>query len=115
MYKLVILIKQDLEDPAFQENWPLFLHQAERMPGLIREATSHVDHLIFGAYPYTLVHELFFATPEALHTAMASPAGKEAGRLIQLISSGQVTIFTAGHTEDAAENLARYRKKSQDE
>jgi hypothetical protein len=115
MYKLVILIEQDLEDPLFQQNWPQFLHQAESMPGLRKEASSHVEYVIFGAYPYTLIHELYFDSLEDLQASMSSPAGREAGKLIQTISQGKVTILTAGHTEDAAENLARYRKQSGDE
>jgi uncharacterized protein (TIGR02118 family) len=115
MYKLVILIKQNLEDPLFQENWPAFLSYAERMPGLQREATSHVDHVLFGDYPYTLIHELFFASAEDLQKAMASPEGREAGRILQTISQGQLTLYSGGHAEDAAENLAKYRKQPKNE
>lgn len=115
MYKLVILIEQDLEDPLFQEKWPQFLHVAETMPGLTKESTSHVEHVIFGAYPYTLIHELFFNSLETLQASMASRAGREAGTLLQQMTQGNVTICTAAHTEDAAENLARYRKQPADE
>jgi uncharacterized protein (TIGR02118 family) len=115
MYKLVILIQNNPEEALFQAQWPEFLFQAEAMPGLRREATSHIDHVLFGSYPYTLVHELFFDSLEDLQTAMASPEGREAGRLLQSLSQGELTLYVAGHTEDAAENLKKYRKQRRDE
>ena len=47
MHKLVILI-ESTADPAFDQNWPQFLHHAERIPGLKREATSRVTQVLFG-------------------------------------------------------------------
>jgi hypothetical protein len=48
MYKLVIIIDSPADPLAFDEAWPSFLHQAEKMPGLIREATVRVSNTLFG-------------------------------------------------------------------
>ena len=42
MYKLMILIPPAAEGPALDEGWPEFLYSAERMPGLVREASVRV-------------------------------------------------------------------------
>jgi uncharacterized protein (TIGR02118 family) len=115
MYKLVILIESTSGDPLIQETWPRFLRQAENMPGLRRESTSHVDHVVFGEFPYRLIHELYFDSMEATQSAMASEAGKAAGRLLQSMTQGKLTLFFADHKEDAAENLLKFREPDQDE
>lgn len=115
MHKLVILI-ETLSDPSsFEAVWPEFLHLVESMPGLKREATSHVDHILFGTFPYTLIHELYFDSMEATQAAMSSEEGRAAGKLLQSMTEGRVTLFFADHKEDVAENIARYRKQKPDE
>jgi len=79
MYKLVILIEPLDDWQAFEENWPEFLHQAERMPGLRRETTGRVERFLFGDIPYAQMHELYFDSLQDLERAMASPQGREAG------------------------------------
>jgi uncharacterized protein (TIGR02118 family) len=114
MHKLVILV-ESTDDPSFDENWPEFLHMAERMPGLQRESTSRVDHVVFGKVPYAMIHELFFDSLEALQKGMASPQGQEAGRLLQVMTQGNLTLLFAEHKEDDLENIRKYQKPEDDD
>ena len=113
MHKLVILI-ESVEDPVFDENWPDFLHLAERMPGLRRETTARVDGVLFGERDYALIHELYFDSAAALHTAMASPVGQAAGRLLQAMTGGKLALLYADHKEDELENIRKYSEKREE-
>ncbi len=114
MYKLVILM-ESVSEPDFDDNWPIFLHLAERMPGLLREATSRVEAVVFGESTYAMIHELFFDSMEGVYAAMASPSGKQAGSLLQKMTQGKMSLLIADHKEDAIENLRKYRAPEEDE
>jgi uncharacterized protein (TIGR02118 family) len=105
MHKVVILIEPPADSAAFEERWPDFLHQAEAMPGLRREASSRVLHFLFGATPYAQMHELFFDSFQAAQEALASPPGRSAGVILQELTRGRMAIFFAEHHEDSLENL----------
>lgn len=113
MHKLVILVEQPDDWNAFDETWPQFLHAAEQMPGLRREATSRVDVSLFGKITYTLMHEMFFDSSEAVQQAMASPAGRETGRLLQVMTRGRMTLFLADHKEDDLENIRKHQNPAE--
>ena len=109
MHKLVILI-EPLEDRTdFEESWPEFLHLVESMPGLLREATSRVELILYGNQ-YAQVHELYFDSLLAAQSAMASDQGRAAGRLLQQITDGKMALFIADHHQDEIENIMKYRK-----
>ena len=109
MYKLVIMVGP-LEDwTAFDDAWAEFLHLAEGMPGLQREATSRVDAVLYGSAPFTLIHELFFDSLDDAKKAMAAPEGRAAGVLLQKMSLGKVTLYLADHKEDNIENILKYK------
>ncbi len=109
MVKLVILI-EPLDDPQqFEAGWPQFLHHAEAMPGLRREATSRVDAMLFGKATYTMMHELFFDSLADAQQAMSSEHGKIAGKILQQITSGNLILFFADYKEDTIENLRQYQ------
>lgn len=109
MYKLVIQIETATDGPVFDETWPQFLHLAESMPALRREATCRVETVLYGEYPVTLIHELYFDTLEEAHKAMASPQGRAAGKLLQEVTQGRMTLFFADHKQDDIENIQKYR------
>jgi hypothetical protein len=114
MYKLVILI-EPLEDvSAFESSWPDFLHHSERMPDLRREATSRVDAVIFGHIPVAFMHELFFDNQAAAQQALSSPYGRQAGKVLQQITQGKMTLFFADHKEDELENIHRYQSPAEE-
>ena len=113
MHKLVILIESSVDRGAFDAAWPAFLRSAEQMPGLLREATSQVEAVLFGSRSYTMIHELYFASREAAQEAMASPAGREAGRLLQIMTSGKLALLFADHKEDDLENIRKHTVKEE--
>lgn len=112
MYKLVIMIGPLDNWAAFDDAWPQFLHEVESMPGLRREATSRVHAVLFGEAAVEFVHELFFDSLEVAQQAMASPQGRAAGRLLQAMTGGSLTLFLADHKEDDLENILKYKPQS---
>lgn len=113
MYKLIILLGPVSETASFREGWPEFLHQAEGMPGLEREATVQVQNPpLFGDQDIRVIHELFFENQNSLQRAMASPPGQAAGQILQKISGGDLTLLIAEHKEDSGENLRKYSQES---
>ena len=105
----MIIIPPLAESPAFDDGWPEFLHHAERMPGLIREATVRVTSQLFGDFPVSIVHELYFEDQETLRSAMSSSEGLATGEILQRLTRGQMGLLIAEHHEDQIENLKRYR------
>lgn len=113
MHKLVILI-ESTADPAFNQNWPQFLHHAERIPGLRRESSCRVTQVLFGDVRVDMIHELYFDSLDAMQQGMASPDGQQAGRLLQAMTGGRMTLLFAVHNEDSIENIRRYHKPQRD-
>lgn len=110
MYKLMILVPPDIQEPILDPNWPDFLHAAENMPGLQREASVRVVGSLYGVQGIAMVHELYFETLTDLQEAMRSPEGLAAGQIIQQLTQGQMTLLIAEHREDDIENLRQYRQ-----
>jgi hypothetical protein len=108
MHKLVILIGELDDWSRFDAQWPDFLRQAESMPGLLRESTARVERMLYGDKGFGQVHELYFNTLVEAQAALASPQGAAAGRLLQQISGGRITLFFADHREDSMENIRRF-------
>jgi uncharacterized protein (TIGR02118 family) len=112
MHKLVILVETLKMKRPFDEVWPEFLQKSEQMPGLRREATCRVEHLLYGNYQPYLLHELFFDSVAAIQTAMSSPEGLAAGQVLQQMTGGRVALVIADHKEDNLENIRKHRQKS---
>lgn len=110
MYKLMIVIPKNIEGPELDAGWPDFLHAAEGMPGLLREAAVRITDSLYGTQEVGMIHELYFDTQADLQTAMASPEGIAAGQIIQQLTEGQMTLLVAEHREDDIENLRKYRQ-----
>lgn len=108
------MVEQLSDEAHFDEMWPDFLHVSERMPGLIKEATCRVESLLYGDYPLSLVHELYFDSVEDVKKAMRSPEGRIAGELLQKMTGGRMSLIIADHKEDQIENIRRYQKKDND-
>lgn len=113
MYKLIILIEELADTQGFEKDWPEFLKLAEAMPGLQRETTSWSEGMIYGNYHVTMIHELYFNDRDSLQRAMESTAGQAAGRLLQRITNGQMTLLFAHHLEDDLENIRAFREAQQ--
>lgn len=112
MFKIIILIGPVAETPAFGEEWPQFLHHAEAMPGLLREATIRVKQAFYGESDIRMIHELYFENRPKLNMAMASHPGQAAGQVLQQITGGQMNLLVAEHKEDSIENLRSYRQEN---
>ncbi|RPI88422.1 MAG: EthD family reductase [Chloroflexi bacterium] len=114
MQKLVIFIDPGDNPITFHESWPEFLALAEKMPGLTRESTSHVESLLYGRFDYEFIHELYFQSMDSMKAALASPEGRAAGKKLQEITKGQLVLFYADHNEDSSENISQYRSQDKD-
>jgi len=84
------------------------------MPGLRREATSRVDAMVYGQVPVALMHELFFDNQASAQQAMTSLHGRQAGKVLQQITQGKMTLFFADHKEDEMENIRRYQSPEEE-
>jgi len=115
MHKLVILVETPADLVAFEGNWPKFLRLAEKMPGLIKETSSHVENILYGSLNVSFIHELIFADSQTTYQAMGSPQGREAGKQLQYITNGRVILFTADHREDDLAHINQFRKRDDDE
>jgi uncharacterized protein (TIGR02118 family) len=113
MVKLVILIEPLDDWSKLEAAWPQFLHYAEEMPGLQREAVSTVDSMLYGNCAYMQMHELFFDSLETARQAMSSPAGQAAGRHLQQMTGGKLVLFFADYKEDGIANLRKYKQGSE--
>ena len=115
MHKLMILIEDTVNQEEFEGGWPSFLKLVESLPGLRREATTNVENLVFGRFTYQIIHELFFDKMDDTRAAMSTEAGREAGKILQQITQGKLTILFADHKEDIPENILKYREQPLDE
>ena len=100
MHKLIILIPSLANENEFEERWPEFIQRSGAIPGLRRETTSRITFKMFGSFPLTLIHELYFDNADAVREALNSAAGSEAGKTLQRITKGNVTLLIAEHMED---------------
>lgn len=115
MHKLVILVETPTDRMAFEGEWPKFLHLAEKMPGLIRETSCHIENILYGDFNYSFIHELYFENSQATFQAMSSPEGREAGKQLQLMTTGKVVLFVADHREDDLAHINQFRVQENDE
>ncbi len=111
MHKLVILVETPEDEAAFNDEWPLFLFLAERMPGLRRESTSRVEKVLFGSSSFSLIHELYFDSLDSLKEAMNSQEGRLAGTQLQKMSRGRLVLLLTDHAEDNLEHIQQFTMK----
>ena len=107
---MMIIVPPNVITHDFDAGWPEFLHQAESMPGLLRETSIRVASTLYGSPVIDMIHELYFETLADLQAAMNSPAGLAAGKTIQQLTLGKMTLLIAEHREDNIENLRQYRE-----
>jgi uncharacterized protein (TIGR02118 family) len=100
MHKLIILIESPENEADFEERWPEFISLSAMIPGLRRETTSRVTYKMFGNSLYSLIHELYFDSADAIRQALNSPIGTQAGKTLQRITQGHVVLLIAEHLED---------------
>jgi uncharacterized protein (TIGR02118 family) len=113
MHKLVMIIEPIDDWQSFENAWPRFLHLAESMPGVRMESTSRVEHMLYGGCRVGQVHEFYFDSLLDAENAMASPQGQAAGRVLQQITAGHLTIYIADHKEDTITNIQKYQSEGE--
>jgi uncharacterized protein (TIGR02118 family) len=70
------------------------------MPGIRRVSVSRVIGGPAGEVDLHLVHEFYFNDLESLQSAMASPAGQEAGRALMAFAAEEATLCFSEHLEE---------------
>lgn len=101
MHKLMVVFRPPLDPTAFERRWSEeFVPLAEKMPGLRRVALARAYGGPTGPTDVYLVHEFFFDDAEALHQAMTSAQGQEAGRALMGFAARQVSLAFAEHLEE---------------
>jgi hypothetical protein len=60
------------------------------------------------------MHELYFENLQAAQQAMASEQGRAAGKLLQVMTGGRMTLFFADHKEDDLNNIQKYRRSGEE-
>jgi len=105
MNQLLILIPMNVDLQAFDEGWPTFLENAEKMPGLLRESVTHIDRCLYGQNFLQRVYCFYFPDQKTLEQALLSPAGEKAGRILHQISGGNVILLNGEIKEDSLDHI----------
>ena len=101
MHKLMVVFNTSEDALALETQWSeTFVARAERMPGLTRVSVSRIVGGPGGLADVQLVHELYFDDLEALHAALGSEQGQEAGKALMAFAAGHVSIYFAHHFEE---------------
>jgi hypothetical protein len=58
------------------------------------------------------MHELYFDSLQAAQAALTSPEGRAAGRILQIITGGRVSLFLADYREDDLANIQKFKADS---
>ncbi len=114
MFKLVVLIEAQDDLVRFENDWPKFLALAEKMPGLIKESKSPIHSRLYGRLDVSMIFEMFFESFDALKAAMKSSEGVAAGKMLQTITDGNVTLLYSDHLEDNLKNIRAYEDDKKD-
>lgn len=107
MVKLVIMYKHPQNEDEFEDNYVKNLAMLERMTGIIRQQANMVLGSPEGASPFYRILELYFASTEALDSAMRSPEGVEAGQMLMAYAADIVDILFVDVFEDTFDGAIR--------
>jgi uncharacterized protein (TIGR02118 family) len=100
LHKLILVFKLPPDVTTFERRWSEeFVPAAERMPGLRRVSVARTYGGPSGPPEIYLVHEFYFDGEEALHRAMTSPEGQQAGWALMGFAARQVSLAFAEHLE----------------
>jgi uncharacterized protein (TIGR02118 family) len=101
MYKLLLAFPQPPDPAAFEAAWSQeFVPRAERMAGIRKVIVSRTAERLAGEGDLYLEHAFLFDDLAAARSAMASPAGEEAGRALMGFAAGNVSILLMEHLEE---------------
>jgi hypothetical protein len=104
-YQLLILIPLTVEIQSFDEGWPEFLNAAEQMPGLIEESVNRIDDCIYGQNFLRRIYSFSFEDKPSLEQALTSPSGEKAGKILHLITQGNMFLISGEYKRDLLKNI----------
>lgn len=103
MVKFVVLFHTPLAVTDFEDRYNDFLALVERMPAIVRRQVNSILGSPVGETRLYRVLEVYFADYIALHAALNSPAGQEAGSELTKFPLGSFEMYFADvYEEDAS-------------
>ena len=103
-----------LDLKTFDEGWPEFLELAEQMPGLIQESVTRFDQVLFGSGDIQRFYAFSFKDRQALEEALTTEIGEKAGKLLHIISGGNLTILAGDFQSDTLDRISSFSSSTGD-
>ena len=99
MVKLIALYKKPDDAAAFDKHYSeVHTPIVKKLPGLRQLEISKITGSAIGETPNYLLCEMYFDSKEALDAALASPAGRAAGKDLMGFAAKYVTLMYADVT-----------------
>ena len=96
MVKLIALYKKPDDIPAFDKHYAeVHTPLVKKMPGLRRLEVAKITGAAIGEPPHYLLCDMYFDSKDALDAALASPAGRAAGKDLMSFAAKYVTLMYA--------------------
>lgn len=105
MHQLLLLLPLSVDIQAFDQGWPAFLENAEKMPGLIKESITRIDRCLYGQNYLQRIYCFYFEDQASLEEALLSPPGEKAGRILHQITGGDLILLNGEVKEDTLDNI----------
>ena len=103
MVKLIALYKKPDDIAAFDKHYDdVHTPLVKKMPGLRRLEVSKITGVAIGEPPHYLLCDMYFDSRDALDAALASPAGRAAGKDLMSFAAKYVTLMYADVTSQEA-------------
>ncbi len=107
MVKLIALYKKPDDVPAFDKHYAeVHTPLVKKLPGLRQLELSKITGSAIGETPEYLLCEMYFDSKDALDAALASPAGRAAGKDLMGFAAKYVTLMYADVT--SRENIKSF-------
>lgn len=100
MVKLIALYRMPDNREEFDKHYrEVHTPLVKAMPGLRRMEIARITGSVIGEPAHYLVTEMYFDSKDALDAALASPAGRAAGKDLMTFAAKTVTLFHAEVSE----------------
>jgi len=94
MVKLIALYKAPPDPEEFDRHFhTIHAPLVRNYPGLLKLEMTAITGASLGDTPYHLMAEMYFASTEALQTALASPAGRAVAKDLMNFAAPLVTVL----------------------
>ena len=99
MVKLIALYKKPDDTAAFDKHYSeIHTPLVRKMPGLRKLEVARITGSAIGETPNYLMCDMYFDTKDSLDAALASPAGRAAGKDLMAFAAKYVTLMYADVT-----------------